>query len=163
MNKRSLLLSVVLLTVAVANGQKKDTTIITKVTINEIENDDPKNLPPPPGIDLSRFNIFALKDGRLFYYYDAAFVAKKSFDQLRIENINRSLIRKVDFTQLKTTIQELISSKKLAKDGIITCQDGYDKQQLQRLDDRVFKPLRIDEYSIGHVSKDLYRILDSAH
>src|SRR5262245_2037381 len=116
MNKQILIFFIVMFSVAIAHGQKKDTTIITKVTLLEITQEKAENEPPPPGIDLARFNIFALNDGRIFYYYEPGFVSKKQFDRLRIENINKAFLKKVDYTQLRATIKELLASKKLIQE-----------------------------------------------
>jgi hypothetical protein len=133
--------------------QKKDSI---KIELSIVENEK-GNTPPPPVVNLNSVNIFVLKNGKTFYYYDSSFIAKNKFDEYRIENLNLAYLHTVDLIQLKEFLRQYLTKNNI-KPLILAVEDN-NSELTKQIFKKVLKPLKTNGADLGYITKELYEIL----
>jgi hypothetical protein len=147
---------VLLLSLLCSSQEKKFDTAVVEVELVKIEMEKFEP-PPPPNFDLRLFNIFVLKNGNIYYYYDSTFTPKNEWDEYKGDNLHKSLLHKTSKRELKQSLQMYLRATNGTK--VVLAVENYDKAKVDMIFKEVLKPLKISEVQVGYVTEELLEIL----
>lgn len=130
------------------------------VTLVDIKQEGMKS-PPVANFNLSEFNIFILKSGSIYYYYQPDFKKHTEFDEYRFEKLDKTFLHKSSFAELKDILINLISSKNLKNNNVWLAVEEYDHQLRDKVFGAILSPSGLTSATVGYITSELYTLLNT--
>ncbi len=153
MVKKAIFFPVLLITFFCFSQEKKPETTAPQLKI-EMERFEP---PPIGDFNFSSFNIFVLRNGNIYYYYDSTFSSEEEADAYGLDKMNKSFLHKITDKELIKILSAYV--KEQDEPDIVLAVEEDDKNKRKNFFKEILEPLKVEEVQLGHISQELLDIL----